>query len=146
FNISGGGFTATGGGSSLWNRSSTIQLIDNLTVTRGRHNVKFGVDFRRPSAFYNNVWAGQRPGIFAFSGSVTNRVIGNPYAAFLLGYPDTSNIITVTTPDMIASAKHYAVYAQDDWKVNSKFTLNYGLRYEYHPSFSDSLGNLFGWM
>jgi hypothetical protein len=136
------GFQATGGGTSSWNRTGTQQIIDNLTLTKRKHTIKFGGDFRHPTAFYNNVWNGFRLGVYNFSGSVTNSVIGNPFAAFLLGYPDTTNLVTVTVPDMEASANHYAVYAQDDWKISSRLTLNYGLRYEYHPSFGDALGNL----
>jgi hypothetical protein len=140
------GFQATGGGGSSWNRTATQQVIDNLTLTRGRHTIKVGGDFRHPTGFYNNVWNTFRLGVYAFNGSVTNAVIGNPFASFLLGYPDTTNLVSVTTPDMEASANHYAFYGQDDWKINSHLTLNYGLRWEYHPSLGDALGNLTGFL
>ena len=142
------GFQTTNGGGigSSWFRTGTEQVTDNLTLTKSKHTIKFGGDYRHPSGFYNNVWNGFRLGIYSFNGSVTNAAIGNPFAAFLLGYPDTTNLVSVTTPDMDASANHYAFYAQDDWKISSRLTLNYGLRWEYHPSFSDALGNLTGFL
>ena len=64
-----------------------------------------------------------------------------PFASFLLGYPDNTNIATVIQPDTHAYAGHYAFFAQDDWKVTPRLTLNFGLRYEYHPMFMDHLSN-----
>ena len=68
--------------------------------------------------------------------------IGNPFAAFLLGIPDTTGIGLVNTADSNGRAVHYAVYAQDDWKASSRLTLNYGMRWEYHPPFVDRLNNI----
>ena len=140
------GFQTEGGGGSSWARTGTQQMTDNLTLTKGKHTIKFGADYRYPTGFYNNVWNTFRLGIYAFNGSVTNAAIGNPLAAFLLGYPDTTNLVSVTTPNMETYANHFGVYTQDDWKVSSRLTLNYGLRWEYHPSMYDSQGNLTGFL
>src|SRR5215831_10029723 len=110
FNITGFQSTNGGGVGSSWSRTGTQQVTDNLTLTKGKHTLKVGGDYRHPTGFYNNVWNGFRLGIYAFNGSVTNAAIGNPFAAFLLGYPDTTNLVSVTTPDMDASANHYAFY------------------------------------
>jgi hypothetical protein len=140
------GFQATSGGGfyDQISRASTLQIINNFTYVKGTHNVKVGADYRHPSGFYDGVWAGFRLGTYRFTSSVTNSIIGNPFAAFLLGIPDQTNLVTVTTPDMDAYSNHYALYAQDDWKVTPRLTLNYGLRWEYHPSFMDRDGNLTG--
>jgi hypothetical protein len=142
------GFQPTGGGGegSSWFRTGTTQFTDNLTLIKGKHTIKFGGDVRHLTGFYNNVWNGFRLGWYFFNGSTTGGAIGNPFASFLLGYPDETDLVEVTNPNMEASANHYAVYTQDDWKVSSRLTINYGLRWEYHPSFSDALGNLTGFL
>ena len=65
-----------------------------------------------------------------------------PMAYFLLGYPDTTGIAAVTNPDTDSWSKHYALFAQDDWKVSQSLTLNYGLRWEYNPPFGDRNENI----
>ena len=66
----------------------------------------------------------------------------SPFAGFLLGYPDATTIASVINPDTDAYSNHYALFAQDDWKVSQSLTINYGLRWEYHPGFRDKNDNL----
>jgi hypothetical protein len=149
-NFSIAGFQQTGGTNSSKGRNNTFQVLDNLTWTKGSHTMKFGGDYRRLTGFYSDVFASVRLGRYDYTGAVTNSVqpgasnayIGNPYAAFLLGVPDQTRLATVIEPDSSAYASHYAVFAQDDWKVSSRLTLNFGLRWEYHPMFLDHLVNV----
>ena len=67
-------------------------------------------------------------GVYTFDGSSAavnallnpngNAGSGVPLAGFLLGYPDSTTIATVINPATDAYSKHYALYAQDDWKVS----------------------------
>lgn len=140
------GFQASGGSTSSTSKNGTKQLLDTLTWTRGKHTLKFGADYRYLTGLYTNVFLSSRLGSYTFNASVMKQLLGSgtatPFASFLLGYPDSTNISTVIQPNTESYASHYGFFAQDDWKVSQRFTLNYGLRYEYHPMFRDHLNNL----
>jgi Carboxypeptidase regulatory-like domain/TonB dependent receptor-like, beta-barrel len=133
------GFQPTNSTNSSVSRSQTKQLIDNLTWTRGSHTYKFGGDIRHLEAYFSNVFAANRMGQYTFNGSVTGM---NPFQAFLLGVPDRTGVGIVDAPDSNGAAVHYAVFAQDDWKITPHLTINYGMRWEYHPPFTDSWNNI----
>ena len=135
------GFTTASVGSSSISQTSTKQIIDNLTLTKGKHTYKFGVDYRYLTALYTNVFASDRMGLYTFNNSVTKSIVGNAYASFLLGIPDSDTMATVLNPNSNGYSNSYAGYAQDDFKVSSRLTLNYGIRYEYHPTFVDHNSN-----
>ena len=135
------GFTGTSGGTTSIAKTNTTQFLDNLTWSKAKHTVKMGGDYRYLTAVYTNVFASSRMGSYSFNNSVTSSLIGSPLGAFLLGIPDSSGMATVLNPNTEGYASHYAIYVQDDWKVTSRLTLNYGLRWEYHPAFRDHLNN-----
>jgi len=139
------GFAPLGNQSQRANQG-TKQLLETLTWTKGKHTMKFGADYRRlhstmGAAFYNDL-----EGSYTFNGSVMSALLGSgsatPLASFLLGYPDNSTIATTLQPNVNATAQHYATFAQDDFKVSKNFTLNFGLRWEFHPAFRDAYNNL----
>jgi hypothetical protein len=136
------GFQSASFGSSNISKGKNLQLIDNLTWVRGRHTLKFGGDYRHMTALFSNVFASSRAGSYTFNNSVTSGLIGNAYAAFLLGIPDSTGLATVRNPDTFSYGNSYAFYAQDDWKATSRLTVNFGLRWEYHPAFNDHYNNL----
>lgn len=117
--------------------STTKQLTDNLTYIRGKHSVRTGTDVRwvrfavpeieTPSDDY---------GLFTFN---QNKFTGNAFGDFLLGLPNTT-YFAVTGPPDDAGGPQYGVYAQDEWRVNDRLTVNYGLRWELLPPFQDQHG------
>jgi len=131
------GFQNTTSGASSVSQASTAQFLDNLTVVRGKHSYKFGFDYRYLTALYTNVFATNRMGVYTYNNSVTKSLVGNAFASFLLGIPDSDTMATVLNPDSNGYSNHYAAYAQDDFKVTQRLTINYGIRYEYHPMFND---------
>lgn len=135
------GFQSTGSGASSISKTATYQIIDNFTLTKGKHTLKFGADYRYLTALYTNVFATSRLGQYTFNNSVTKSLIGNAYAAFLLGVPDSDQISTVLNPDSNGFANSYAAYVQDDFKVTPRLTVNFGMRWEYHPMFNDANHN-----
>lgn len=136
------GFQPTGGVNPYLQKSFIFQILDNFTWTRGKHTFKFGGDFRRMSDHDDNVFGSWRFGQYGFNGSSSvESTIGDPYAAFLLGYPDYTYFAQVVNPNMNGLGYSYAVFAQDDWKITPSLTLNVGLRYEIHPPLRDVQGN-----
>ena len=149
------GFLSTGGSAESISQDRTYQILDNLTWNKGRHTFKFGGDYRLLKGVGSNVFGSRRLGVYTFNGSVTNLgrdgkaasatnppLVGNIFASFLLGVPDATSFSDVKVGGLQAHAAHWAFYAQDDWKATSKLTLNYGLRWEYHPMFEDDLLNV----
>src|SRR5262245_24826222 len=116
----------------------------------GTHTFKFGGDFRK--AGVDTLIPGNGAGFFDFEkdttssdGLTTGNVLnGNSFASFLLGFPSGSSArqsqITLTTPLNVFSY-YYGGYAQDDWRINSKFTLNYGIRFEHQDGLREQNNN-----
>ncbi|HEX4809652.1 MAG TPA: carboxypeptidase-like regulatory domain-containing protein [Bryobacteraceae bacterium] len=133
-------------GQSQNGNQGTKQVLDTLTWTKDKHTLKFGADYRRLHALFTNVFGNLLLGQYNFNGSVMDSLLGNgagtPLASYLLGYPDNSTIATVLAPNTYAMAQHYGFFVQDDFKVSRNLTLNYGMRYEYHPMFRDKYNNL----
>jgi hypothetical protein len=133
------GFMATGGGNPTRQRSQTVELLDNVTWNKGHHNFKFGADFKRLTDHDDNVFGNYSSGWYVFDGSSQTGVnIGDPYTAFLEGYPDYTEAATINKETMDGLGYSYAFYAQDDWKITPNLTLNLGLRYELHPPLKET--------
>jgi hypothetical protein len=124
-------------GGAYWggDAGGNFNLTDDVTWIRGRHTFKGGFFFA------HDRWDGygqHRPnGSFSFTNQATgipndnSGNTGNAFAAFLLGYVSTTGL---ETPRLVRQIyRYYGGYFQDDWKVNTKLTVNLGMRYEYTP-------------
>ena len=128
------GFMSTGAGNPGMQRGQIIEALDNLSWAHHNHSFKFGADFKRVTDHDDNVYGNYRSGWYVFNGSSTlTGNIGDPYTAFLLGYPDYTEVSSTNRPTMDGRGYSYSFYAQDDWKITHNLTLNLGLRYELHP-------------
>jgi Carboxypeptidase regulatory-like domain len=107
-----------------------LQFTENLSIIKGAHNMKVGFDYNR--SYVDQIFRGNWRGVYIFNtignfvrakNGEINPATAQPYAAdqFRLFFGDGA---------FTASVNEYAAYAQDTFKVSSKFTLNFGLRYE----------------
>ncbi|HTW63704.1 MAG TPA: carboxypeptidase regulatory-like domain-containing protein [Bryobacteraceae bacterium] len=140
FNFSDGtGFTPIGRDKDGPGQSKTMQFTDNLSRTMGKHTLRFGIDARR--VFYETVvrW-GQSDdfGAFTFNQGVFT---GSSYGDFLLGAPNTDFIVE-SSPNTNEPSTQWGIYAQDQWQVNDRLTVNFGLRWEVLPEFTENQGDI----
>jgi outer membrane receptor protein involved in Fe transport len=118
------GFGDSTGGEGI-DKSQTFQFVNNLTVIRGNHALKMGGDVRR--------LMGDATSVNAPFGAIdfTRDITGDPAAAFIMGYPRTAR-----TPEGIPLGGirqwRTGLYIQDDWRVNTRLTLNLGVRYDHN--------------
>ncbi|GAC1432610.1 MAG: hypothetical protein NVS1B11_08950 [Terriglobales bacterium] len=121
-------------------RSRIIQFVDNFTWQHGSHLFRFGGDIRRLVAHTEagGSTVSANYGNFFFSTSAPTTT-GQEFADFLIGVPQMSQT-SVIAQDNNGVANSYAVYAQDTWQATHNLTLNFGLRYEFHPAFVASNG------
>src|SRR5689334_16644949 len=122
------------------------QYIANFTKVMGRHSLKFGASYSRRHFSTNTT--NPMDGSVDFDPSTTNLQSnpnsGDSFASMLLGLPSavrrgTGNTVTE------ANINVQQYYVQDDWRVNTKLTVNLGLRYEFIPApveDTNRLGNL----
>lgn len=99
-----------------------VNLVDNLSVTKGSHQLKFGVDYRWLAPFSSPAAYRQ----FAqFSG-----MSANPGGAL----SGTATLVQSSTfQTNVLLSQNFSFYGQDTWKVTPKLTLTYGLRWDINP-------------
>jgi len=132
------GTSSFGKGKPGFNYSHLYQWNDNFTWVRNRHTFKFGGDVRRIRAQSSlSFISTDNYGQFNFDG----RFSGRDVADFLLGLPYYSAFAS-TNMDNDGSTWHYAFFAQDSFKASPRLTLEYGLRWEYHPAYRDANGDI----
>jgi hypothetical protein len=114
----------------LSRRDNDYQLNYKLSWLRGRHNRNFGGMYKRIQ--FNPVVASSKRGQFTFTGAYTN----NAFADFLLGLPFNARGGAGSSL-VYLRGDEYQGFAQDDWKVSKRLTVNLGLRYEYASPLSE---------
>jgi len=133
-NVSFNDFTLGVDTTGLKEANNTFQVSEGFSKVAGTHVLKVGAGFHidqvniNPDATYN--------GAFSFTGAET----GSDFADFFLGIPSSyaqGDSLTFYLRD-----KYVGIYAQDSWRVKSRLTLNYGLRWDLLPAWQEKYHQL----
>jgi hypothetical protein len=135
-------YSALSDGSSSLIRNQTSGVGDSLIFVHGLHNMTFGGDYRRQQI--NRASDPNARGQYTFTGLSTANVAngvaasgtGFDFADFLLGRPDTT-ALRYGNGNLYFRTHAYDIYATDDWRINPKISLNFGLRWDYAAPISE---------
>lgn len=125
-----------------------LQEGDSYTWVKGEHTLTFGGDFKREDR--NTITDQNARGTFTFSGIATSAFNSNgqplpntglDFADFLLGLPQSSSV-QFGGDSTYFRQNAWDLFANDDWRVNPKLTIMFGLRYEYYSPLSEKYGHL----
>lgn len=157
------GFDSTGLTPPLGRIDVTGQISDNLSWVKGKHEFKFGGEFRR--VLLNEFYRRNAQGNYKFNGSeaANNGLTGgwdfsksslaqgvtdtsviarlNALADYLAGYVH-SGAVSVGDSERTVYVNTYALFAQDSYQVSRKLNVNFGLRYDWEQPFHDNKNDL----
>jgi hypothetical protein len=111
------------------------QVYENLSYMTSGHTIKGGMAIINST---EDVLYHPGYGTFAFDGRFT----GVQLADFLLGLPASSSR-GESRPNVARRIREYAAYIQDDWRVTSKLTVSYGIRWDRYPPATEANGLYF---
>jgi hypothetical protein len=122
----------------------TISASEVVSWRTGKHNFRFGGDYRRVHRDF--LGGSNATGTFTFTGLFTQNSTGDvgtgsPVADFLIGLPQSSALNSSPAKSYLRD-NVFDVYAMDDWRVKSSLTLNLGLRYEYYAPYTEKYARL----
>ena len=131
--------------------SQTVSFSETLSWIHGKHNMRFGGDYRR---VHRDFLAGSNAtGSFTFTGLFTQEFTdvngveepifgtGSALADLLLGLPQSTTINSTLAKTYLRD-NVFDAYALDDWRIRSGLTLNYGVRWEFFAPYTEKYNHL----
>lgn len=109
-------------GKNQTNEQRQVNFVDNLSITTGSHQLRFGVDYRWLAPFSSPVAYEQEPIFFGITGPTGVLSESAPFA-----------LVIANQGDALLS-RNFSVYGQDTWKITPTLTLTYGLRWDVNPA------------
>jgi hypothetical protein len=130
----------------------TYSFSETVSWNRGKHNWRFGGDYRRILQSFRS--SRNAEGSFVFTGFATSQYTtgssqpiadtGYDFADFLLGFPQQTSLQSGATAYNFR-ANSYDLFVQDDWRFRPNLSFNLGMRYEYNGPYTeakDQIANL----
>ncbi|MCU0246918.1 MAG: carboxypeptidase-like regulatory domain-containing protein, partial [Bryobacter sp.] len=145
----GGYSTAMPSGYATWTRTRQMTMKLQGTFIRGNHSMSAAFDNR--NQYRTGGGGGNTSGNFNFNQNYMRRNddgltpatdLGLSWAAFILGVPSGGSVATNDT--FATHTPYYAGFFQDNWRVNSKLTINLGLRIEYERGATERYNRMIG--
>ncbi|HKR59763.1 MAG TPA: TonB-dependent receptor [Pyrinomonadaceae bacterium] len=133
--LGGGAQTILRVGSTAVNTQRQANIIENLTLLAGSHQLKFGVDYRRLYPIFTPRLYSQS---FNFSGM---GITGTPAIGSVFSGRLSAGTINGVSGTLFPVFTNFSAYAQDTWKITGRLALTYGLRWELNPAPTESNGN-----
>ncbi len=135
---------------TLKDRPTVHTFRSDLTKVLAKHTLKMGGEYRK--YFINFTQLGQPDGQFDFGSQWTQRAAGttttsttqgNGFASMLVGVPNSGTI--EHTFDIASESLYFGFYAQDDYKITRKLTLNIGVRWDVDTPHTERYNRLSYW-
>ncbi len=124
-------YSYNGGGGASISAQHYTSLNDSLTWIKGKHTAKFGFEYIKGAQ--NSLSYGRSAGYFAFNPQETGipgvSPSGEGFASFLLGLADSTQGYFFNAPAYNRNG-YWGAFAQDDYKLTKKLTLNLGVRWD----------------
>jgi hypothetical protein len=121
-------------GREVDNQLEQLNLVNNLTLTKDSHTLKFGADYRRIAAGpQSGNGAGSYGQYIRFNG-IGLTAAGTPAPAQSVLSGVANRALLLINGNVPLAFQNFSAYAQDAWRVNRRLTLVYGLRYDVNPA------------
>lgn len=112
----------------------TLSFVDSLSWTRGNHGFKFGGEIRPI-----RMWTDRQGGTTYTFSNINNFLTNTLQSTQYLGDVSApSPFFNNSSGQPLGKQTYYIAYAQDEWKIRTGLTLNYGLRYEYYSPLKEA--------